>query len=53
MRFEAFSLRNTYELQRNDSASVSSNQPALDFLARHNGWLVFLSLLLAIGIGHS
>ena len=50
MRFEAFSLRNTYEIRRSDSAPISSDQPALEFLARHNGWLVFLSLLLAVGI---
>jgi len=52
-RFEAFSLRNPYDLRTNGSArtiSAEADRPALEFLARHNGWVVLVSLGLAVGI---
>jgi len=52
-RFEAFSLRNPYDLRTNGSAraiTAEADRPALEFLARHNGWVVLVSLGLAMGI---
>jgi len=51
LRFEAFSLRNTYDLKQYAAPMPpADNRPALEFLARYNGWLAFVSLALAVGI---
>ncbi len=44
-------MRNAYDLRRNvEPITTSNDQPALEFLARHNGWLALVSLALAVGI---
>ena len=50
MRFEAFSLRNDYDTQGYDNIPAENRKPALEFLARHNGGLVLVSLLLMLGL---
>jgi NitT/TauT family transport system permease protein len=43
-------LRNTYDLRHDDTPTADPERPALEFLARHNGWLVLVSLALTVGI---
>lgn len=50
LHFEAFSLHNDYDPQRHENIPAESGKPALAFLARHNGGLVLISLLLMLGL---
>jgi NitT/TauT family transport system permease protein len=43
-------LRNTYDLKYGEKLTADSERPTLEFLARHNGWLVLFSLVLTVGI---
>lgn len=45
MRFEAFSLQTDYEPPRIENLPRASGKPALEFLARHNGWLAIISII--------
>ena len=49
MRFEAFSLRTDYEPQKIENLPRESGRPALEFLARYNGWLVVVSIAVVLG----
>ena len=49
MRFEAFSLRTDYEPQTIENLPRESGRPALEFLARYNGWLVLVSIVVVLG----
>ena len=49
MRFEAFSLRTDYEPQKIENLPRESGRPALEFLARYNGWLVLVSIVVVLG----
>ncbi len=48
MRFEAFSLQTDYEPPRIENLPRASGKPALEFLARHNGWLAIISIIVVL-----
>ena len=48
MRFEAFSLQTDYEPPRIENLPRASGKPALEFLARHNGWLAIISIIIVL-----
>lgn len=48
MLFEAFSLHTDYEPPRIENLPRASGKPALEFLARHNGWLAIISIIVVL-----
>jgi len=43
-------LRTDYDLKTGNGPANDGSQPALEFLARHNGWLAGISLFVVLGV---